>query len=93
VRGSAFGAASPRLVPVLLHDPRIALSPGRIAVRVVKLAGLFLEGVSIYGDLTGRFATLLIADGAECSAGAGYLYNCPVPTRTGTWGSVKATYR
>jgi hypothetical protein len=93
VAGSAFGASSPRLAPVLLHDPRIPLTPGRMALRVVKLVGVFLEGVNGAGDLIGRFATILVPDGPECAAGAGYLYNCPVPTRPTTWGSVKATYR
>jgi hypothetical protein len=95
VKSPLFGDnQSPRAVAIPMHDPRVPLAPGRMNVHVAKLIGFFVEGVNGGGDILGRFMTLMLPGGEPGPPGGpGYLYTCPVPTRTTSWGYVKAIYR
>jgi hypothetical protein len=96
VAGSAFPAgASPRILRIPVHDPRIAVASGSAAVVVTKIAAFFMEQITGFAEVQGRFLRAS-GDGIVCAGGvpnAGFVITCATPARTTTWGHMKGLYR
>lgn len=90
---SSMGDASPRLILLAAHDPRIPLSAGGASIKVTKLIGFFVEAVDASGNIKGRFVRLVRSGSNSCTDGGDFVVECAVPTTPMTWGGVKATYR
>jgi hypothetical protein len=77
VTGSAFGAGkSPRIGYIPLHDPRIPLDSGKMAIQIVKIIAVFFEEVQ-GRDVMARFIRVQ-APGEQCApgqGGGGYVFN------------------
>ena len=77
ITGSAFGAGkSPRIGFIPLHDPRIPLNSGKMAIQIVKIIAVFFEQVQ-GRDVMARFIRVQ-APGEQCAPGQGggnYVFN------------------
>jgi len=63
---SQYGDASPRIVFIPLHDPRIPLSPGKQVIDISKIAAFFIESTTSNGDVKGRFVRVASPSGEIC---------------------------
>ena len=96
VENSAF-EEGPRVLILPLADPRVALAPGALSIRVAKLGAFFLEDMSGTGEISLRFYKSVKSDGEVCFGefDAGFVQDCNEVSqvRESTWGRVKASYR
>ncbi len=93
VHGSAF-AESPRVIHVMVYDPRTFPTPERPYVVDRKVIPSFMEQMTGNAQCVGRFLRGQTV-GTTCpgASAGGWFYACATPASTTSWGRVKATYR
>jgi len=71
---SQYGDATPRIVFIPLHDPRIPLNPGKQDLTISKIAAFFIESSTANGSVKGRFVRVAAPSGQIGPNCSGFVY-------------------